>query len=101
MTEMTPDERARLEQNVSTAPPKPQGLSPRAVISGLVALVLLAAVGGFGYREFRLHALKQKLAEAIGRDLGLTATILKLEVDSGKITFGDAFKSPSSATKDD
>jgi len=91
MTEMTPEERARLEQNMSAAHPKPQDrLSPRAVISGLVALVLLAGVGGFGYREYRLHGLKQKLAEAIGRDLGLTATILKLEVDSGKITFGEA-----------
>jgi hypothetical protein len=99
MTEMTPEERrgvheeqrARLDQNLSATPLKLQKrLSPRAVISGLVALALLAGVGAFGYREYRLHGLKQKLAEAIGRDLGLTETILKLEVDSGKITFGEA-----------
>jgi hypothetical protein len=61
----------------------------RVVISVFCTLAVIGVVGGLGYRQYRMHELRQKLGEAIGRDQGLTETILRVESESSKITFGD------------
>lgn len=44
------------------------------------------------FHQYRVYGLKQKLGEAIGKDLGLTETILKIESESSKMTYGELFE---------
>jgi hypothetical protein len=58
------------------------------VASG-VAVIAIAV--WFGLQQYRLSQLKAKLDESIGRDLGLTETILKTETESTKMTYAELF----------
>lgn len=64
-----------------------------AIISG-TALLFLLVWGGFTIQQHfkRQSAIKAKLEEAIGRDAGYTETILKMEKDSGHITYAEFFE---------
>lgn len=63
-----------------------------------LALILLTtiALAGMGFwiafDVYQTHALNQKLAEAMGKDRGLTETILKTETESSKMTYGELFE---------
>jgi hypothetical protein len=55
-------------------------------------VIVLGGLGSLAYHQYQLHSLRQKLGEAIGKDLGLTETILKVESESSKITYGEFFE---------
>ncbi len=57
----------------------------------LVGLVVCAGLAWFGYGAYRNSLLKQRLEEAIGKDQGLTETILKVETESAHMTYGEFF----------
>lgn len=67
-------------------------LSKKTVSLAICAVVVLGIVGSVGYHVYQIHGLKQRLEDAIGKDLGLTETILKVESDSSKITYGEVFE---------
>ena len=99
MTDLTPEERRQIyaEEKASidaaevptVAPP----LMHRRIIMWAAGL-LVAVIGGgiLSYQLYRIHEVKQKLGEAIGKDQGLTETVLKIESDSSKITFAEVFE---------
>ncbi|MGD0008385.1 MAG: PEGA domain-containing protein [Terriglobia bacterium] len=62
-----------------------------AVVS-ICALVLIVGAGSLAHHAYRMHVLKERLGDAIGRDLGLTETILSIHSESSKITFGEIFE---------
>lgn len=99
MPELTPEERRQIyeEEKARVEGGRPSAglrafLSRRLMISALCTVLAVGGLGGFAYQEYRLRSLKQKLAEAIGKDLGLTETILKVESESSKITFAEFFE---------
>lgn len=99
MAELTPDERrhiyeeekARLEAEQPAQKAK-SFLSRRLLISALCTVLAVGGIGSLAYHQYRLYGLKQKLGEAIGKDLGLTETILRVESESSKITYGEFFE---------
>ncbi len=100
MAELTPEERQRIyeeekarhEAEQSAPVAQKRLLSKRILISVLCTIVVLGGVGSLAYHQYRMHGLKQKLGEAIGKDLGLTETILRIETESSKITYGEFFE---------
>src|SRR5579871_6443730 len=102
MPELTPEERrqiyeeekAQLESEHAAEPAKARQphVSRKLLISILCSILLLGAAVSIGYHQYRLSGLKQKLGEAIGKDLGLTETILRVESESSKITYGEFFE---------
>lgn len=99
MSELTPEERQRIYEEEKarreTGQPAPVGQKkpfPRGIlISALCTILVLGGAGKLAYNQYRLHGLKQKLGEAIGKDLGLTETILKIETESSEITYEEIF----------
>jgi hypothetical protein len=72
-------------------------LPPRRLPMRLASIILFAvALLGIGIwvasNVYRAHALNEKLAEAIGKDRGLTETILKIETESSKMTYEELFE---------
>ena len=100
MAELTPEERQRIYEEEKarldgeqSQPPAAKPLPARKVlISALVTVVLLAGIGKFAFEQYRIHDLRQKLGEAIGRDQGLTETILGVESESPNITYAEVFE---------
>lgn len=98
MPDLTPEERSRIYEEEKSrrdaeaaAPISSHPPLQKALLSALATVILLGGVGAFSYHEYQLHGLKQRLSEAIGKDLGLTETILRVESDSSKITFAELF----------
>jgi hypothetical protein len=100
MDDLSPEERYRIYQEekarVESVSQLPTGAKKsyqlgKVLIALLSAVALCAGIGTVAYRQYRIAGLKQKLGDAIGKDLGLTETILKVESDSSKITFGEVF----------
>jgi hypothetical protein len=102
--ELSPEERLRIYEEEKArieaeGPQKPTlkaqtTLSRRLVRIGIFVAsgVVTMAIGAwFGLQQYRLSQLKTKLDESIGRDLGLTETILKTETESTKITYAEIF----------
>jgi hypothetical protein len=86
------EERAKLEQTNQLGVRPPKSALKRIIVWAMCALLILIGGGVFAQWQYRLHDVKQKLSEAIGRDRGLTETILKVESDSAKITFAEFFQ---------
>jgi hypothetical protein len=93
MPELTPqerrriyeEERARIEER-RRARKLPLG---KVAVVGICALVVIVGAGRLAYHAYRMHVLRQRLGDAIGRDVGLTETILSINSGSSKITFGE------------
>jgi hypothetical protein len=85
------EEKARIEQE-APQPAANRLPHPKAIVWTICALAAVAGASTLGYQQYRLHEVKQKLGEAIGKDLGLTETILKVESESSKITFAELFE---------
>lgn len=110
MSDLTPEERRRIyheekariesEGLALLSEEKRPFLSQRLVFFAFGTLLIVAVLGTLGYHLYRAHEIKQRLAEAIGRDLGLTETILKVETESSKITFGEVFQLCSKSVED-
>src|SRR5580704_13590737 len=87
------EERTRLEKEAPQAKVQPpRTVRGRAVVWTIGGLLVLSVGGVFADRQYRLHDVKQRLGEAIGKDQGLTETILKIESESSKITFAEVFE---------
>jgi hypothetical protein len=59
----------------------------------ITVLVAALGIGGFfvGSRYLAVARLNERLEEAVGRDSGYTETILKIEAESGSMTFAELF----------
>jgi hypothetical protein len=59
----------------------------------IAVLVTVLGIGGFfvGDHYLTVARLNERLEEAVGRDSGLTETILKIEAESGSMTFAELF----------
>jgi hypothetical protein len=93
--ELTPEQRKAIyeEEKRRLDAEGPSGRSPIRLASIVLFAVALIVIGTWiGSSKYRTHALNQKLAEAIGTDRGLTETILKIETESSKITYGELFE---------
>ena len=77
---------------VDARPLRPALATRGMLISALAAILIITAGGCLAIQGFRMHQLNQKLGEAIGRDLGLTETILKVESESAKMTYAEFFE---------
>jgi len=64
------------------------------IVAGILVLVGAIAVVGvrFGTHYLSLARLNDRLEEAVGRDAGYTETILKIEAESGSMTYAELFK---------
>lgn len=85
------EEKARLEQVAPHTTTRKRVAPGQAIVWAICALLASIAVGMVAFQQYRLHELKQALGTAIGKDLGLTETILKIESDSTKMTFAELF----------
>lgn len=59
----------------------------------VAVLVVVLGVAGFfvGSHHLAVARLNERLEEAVGRDSGYTETILKIEAESGSMTFAELF----------
>jgi tetratricopeptide (TPR) repeat protein len=92
--ELTPEQRKQIydeEKQRLSATARWRRHLPRILVAASTALIVLVGGGWFAFHAYQVHLLKQKLAEAIGKDLGLTETILKVESDSSKMTYAELF----------
>ena len=85
------EEKARVEAGQKPAAAPPPILSKKLLVSVLFVVIVGFGGGLFAYQQYQLQGLKEKLGEAIGRDLGLTETILNIESESSKMTFAEVF----------
>ena len=83
------EERARREDKESSYAHPERREHNTPLPAGLCTLIILAAVGSLAYQHYQSDGAKQKLSEAFGKDRGLTETILKVESESSKITYGE------------
>ena len=63
------------------------------IIMAIAVLVTVLAIGAFfvGNHYLAVTRLNERLEAAVGRDSGLTETILKIEAESGSMTFAELF----------
>lgn len=93
--ELTPEQRKAIyedEKNRLAAAQPPRKFPIRIASIILSAVALAGICVWIASNVYRSHALNQKLAEAIGKDRGLTETILKIETESSKMTYGELFE---------
>lgn len=58
----------------------------------VIGVVLISVLGiKFGYHQYKVFKLKEKLEEAIGKNLGYTETILKIEAEASNMTYKELF----------
>ena len=57
--------------------------TPRILITAVALTVLLPVGGWFGFHAYRMHLLKDTIADTLGRDLAITEAILKSELSQG------------------
>ncbi len=81
------EEKARREGSQSPAPAARVLLSRNLLISALCIAMLLCGIGFLVYRAYRVHDLKQRLGEVIGRDQALMETVLKAENDAPHMSY--------------
>lgn len=87
------EEKQRLEANPPQEAPTTARLTlKRPIVWAACALIVVIGAAIFAFHEYRLHEINQALGAAIGKDQGLTETILKVESDSSKITFAELFE---------
>ncbi len=92
--ELTPEQRKAIYEQEKTrieAQHPRRNLPIRLISVSLLAIVLAGVAVWISVSLYQNHALNQKLAEAIGTDRGLTETILKVETESSKMTYGELF----------
>jgi hypothetical protein len=99
MTDLTPEERRRIydeeKASIESDATRTGGQAfnyRRIAVWTAGLLVALVGISLFAFHEYRVHDINQKLGDAIGKDQGLTETILKIETESSKITFGEVFE---------
>lgn len=93
--ELTPEQRKAIyeEEKSRIEAERPKRKFPVRIASIILSAVVLLAVGlWIASNIYQTRALNQKLAEAIGKDRGLTETILKIEAESSKMTYGELFE---------
>ncbi len=64
----------------------------KKIIAGIIILIVLGIIGGlYINNRIKISKLNDKLQQAIGKDQGLTETILKIESESQSISYSEFF----------